>query len=163
MRMIAKTLHDYDKGALLSMGAYMQASGKEDGAKLSFDKMLLSIDYSNCASDVRASIGLGKVETLQIIGDEVTREIGVQKQTLRQEKGSLDSVIHGSMIKDVTRICGLEKVLESTAAKEQRLAEEQAEKEKLLSNLETNLSKELADQIRSGKTRVIPRDSYKAF
>jgi hypothetical protein len=188
-RMITKTLHDYDEGMILGIGAYMQVSGnqKTGESKTSFDKMSLSVDYRNCASntnshlkqycnlprahilnmlcscinclvlkrnwyDVQSALGIGQINIGSSQGDTLAKDINQTRTVLRSEKGKMDSVIYGDMMRDINKMF-TPKTLEEKAAK---LEQDKQEKEQLVKNIKENLFEKLANDIDNGTTRIIP-------
>ncbi|HJD59415.1 MAG TPA: hypothetical protein LFW20_01880, partial [Rickettsia endosymbiont of Omalisus fontisbellaquei] len=106
-RMIVKTLHDYDEGVTLGIGASFQVKasekvGREGTREVNFDHAPLKLELKDKRREVSSVIGQGSINTGSISGDNLNRDITTQTTITRNEAGSFDSVIHADMFDRLT-------------------------------------------------------------
>lgn len=97
-RMIVKTIHDYDQGVTLGIGASFQVNqNQEGGNNVSFSHVPLKVEYGNKVREVFSVVGEGKITSKIIEGNNLQRTIAKQVEITEDEKFSFDSVIHKEM------------------------------------------------------------------
>ncbi|MGX6960778.1 MAG: hypothetical protein ACIPMY_06205 [Rickettsia endosymbiont of Pentastiridius leporinus] len=106
-RMIVKTIHDYDEGVTLGIGASFQVKasekvGKEGNKEVNFDHASLKLELKDKRGEVSSVIGQGRINAGSISGDILNRDITTQTTITRNEVGSFDSVIHADMFDRLT-------------------------------------------------------------
>lgn len=102
--LIIKTLHDYDDGLTLGVGASFQVNQQSSNNKnsVSFSHAPLKVEYKDNARNVSSVIGHGSINARSICGDEFSRNVNEQFTTTSKESASFDSVIHEDMTKTLT-------------------------------------------------------------
>lgn len=98
-RLIAKTLHDYDEGVTLGIGASFQVNqeASNDKSSVTFSHAPLKVEFKDRSRDVRSIIGHGSVKAGSVDGDSLSRSVNEQFITTSNESASFDSVIHEDM------------------------------------------------------------------
>ncbi|MGX6960784.1 MAG: hemagglutinin repeat-containing protein [Rickettsia endosymbiont of Pentastiridius leporinus] len=106
-RMIVKTIHDYDEGVTLGIGASFQVKasekvGKEGTKEVNFDHASLKLELKDKRGEVSSVIGQGSINARNISGDILNRDITTQTTITRNEVGSFDNIIHADMFDRLT-------------------------------------------------------------
>ena len=104
-RMIVKTIHDYDNGLTLGIGASYQVGEAKDGeGKVKFHHAPLKVSFKDQKRTIAPTIGRGTINTGSIIGDQINRDIASQIQETKNEKGEFDAPIHADMLRTLTTL-----------------------------------------------------------
>ncbi len=105
-RMVVKTIHDYDQGLTLGIGANFQVKHTEEQTgkgkrDVSFHHAPVKVQFKDHQQIVSSTIGKGQVTSGSISGDQLNRDISQHKQITKEEQASFDSTVHGDMLKTV--------------------------------------------------------------
>jgi len=99
-RLLVKTIHDYDEGVTLGIGASFQVNQTDQGKKdVSFSHAPVKVEFKDHRREVAGTIGQGKITSGEIKGDQLNRYISQQAQVTKEQQASFDSVVHAYMLK----------------------------------------------------------------
>ncbi|MDD9334675.1 MAG: hemagglutinin repeat-containing protein [Rickettsiaceae bacterium] len=99
-RILVKTIHDYDEGVTLGIGASFQVNQTDQGKKdVSFSHAPVKVEFKDHRREVAGTIGQGKITSGEIKGDQLNRDISQQAQVTKEQQASFDSVVHADMLK----------------------------------------------------------------
>jgi hypothetical protein len=96
-RLIVKTIHDYDEGVTLGIGASFQVNKTDNGNDVVFSHMPLKVKYKDQQRDLHGTIGQGNIKSDTIQGDSLNRDIKKTADTTASEEFGFDAVVHKSM------------------------------------------------------------------
>ncbi|WP_375318930.1 hemagglutinin repeat-containing protein [Candidatus Tisiphia endosymbiont of Oplodontha viridula] len=108
-RMVVKTIHDYDQGLTLGIGANFQVKNTEkpngkNEQEVTFHHAPVKVQFKDHQQVVTSTIGKGQITSGSISGDQLNRDISQHKEITKEEEASFDSVVHGDMLKTVLGI-----------------------------------------------------------